>query len=83
GRRVLVADDAPEARLLVRSLLEPLGFAVREASDGRGALALSETFRPELVLLDWRMPELDGLETTRELRSRKSGSRIVMLTANV
>jgi len=83
GRRVLVADDAPEARLLVRSLLEPLGFAVREASAGRGALALSETFRPELVLLDWRMPELDGLETTRELRSRKSGSRIVMLTANV
>ncbi|GAB4169562.1 MAG: hypothetical protein Fur0039_08460 [Rhodocyclaceae bacterium] len=85
GRRILVADDAPEARLLVRMRLEPFGFEVREAANGREALAVTETFDPELVLMDWRMPELDGLETMRRMRSRAGGARpkIVMLTANV
>lgn len=84
GRRILVVDDAPEARLLVRSLLEPLGFQVSEAEDCVQAEAAMASFRPELVFMDWRLPEIDGLEVTRRIRARSgiTQPRIVMLTAN-
>lgn len=85
GRRILVVDDMAEARLLVRSLLEPLGFRVDEADNGRAAVEMTAAFKPDLVLMDWRLPELDGLAATRQLRERPdlAGVRIVMLTANV
>ncbi len=84
GRRILVVDDAPEARLLVRSLLAPLGFEVAEAADGPQAEEAVGTFLPELVLMDWRLPGMDGLEVTRRIRARDdiAQPRIVMLTAN-
>lgn len=84
GRRILVVDDAPEARLLVRSLLEPMGFEVSEAENGSQAEASLASFRPDLVFMDWRLPEIDGLALTRRIRARGdiAQPRIVMLTAN-
>lgn len=85
GRRILVVDDVAEARLLVRSLLEPLGFVVAEAESGEEVEAVVDSFRPDLVFLDWRLPLVDGLEVTRRIRARAEVAqpRIVILTANV
>jgi PAS domain S-box-containing protein len=84
GRRILIVDDQGETRLLLRALLEPLGFEVAEADDGAGVEAAVAAFRPGLVLMDWRMREIDGLEATKRLRGRGdlAQPRIVMLTAN-
>jgi diguanylate cyclase (GGDEF)-like protein len=79
---VLVVDDDPTLRLLVRGALEPEGLAVEEAGDGEGALHAFERFAPELVLLDVQMPGMDGFHVCQEIRRRPGGDRtpVVMLT---
>jgi DNA-binding response OmpR family regulator len=80
GAKVLVVDDDPDIRQLVRELLERAGYQVSQASDGRDGLrALYET-RPDLVLLDVNMPELDGWETLARIRDL-SEAPVIMLTA--
>ena len=83
GRRILVADDSPEARLLFRDLLEPYGFEIAEAEDGAQVGQRLDAFQPELILMDWRMPRMDGLEAMRQIRAREDicQPRIVILTA--
>ena len=81
---VLIVDDDPFIRRLVATTLEDVaGFELMEASDGREALAVAGKTPPELVFLDIDMPEVDGLEACRRLRSNAgtAGSTIVMLTA--
>lgn len=84
GRRILIVDDTPEARLLLVSLLAPLGFALAEAEDGEVAVRRWLEFAPELILMDWRMPVCDGLAATRVIRADTSRAqpRIAILTAN-
>lgn len=83
GRRILIAEDTPEARLLLRCLLEPMGFAVSEAGNGAEALAQQHSEPAELILMDWRMPQMDGIEATRRLRAAGGVQpKIVMLSAN-
>ena len=79
-RTVLVVDDEPKIVQLARDYLEHAGFAVVTAGDGRSALAAIRTRRPDLVVLDLALPELDGLDVTRAIRS-DSNLPIVMLTA--
>jgi len=67
-RTLLIADDKLENRIVLRRLLEPMGFTVHEAGNGRETLALAQRTRPDLILLDIVMPELDGFEVTRRLR---------------
>src|SRR5262245_47153524 len=80
---VLIVDDEPAIRELVRFTLEYDHVRILEASDGRTALDLARAERPELILLDVRMPHLDGIEVCRRLRGDDtlSAARIVMLTA--
>jgi len=84
GRRILVADDRPESQLLLRQILEPLGFVVALAKDGARALERFRDCAPDLILMDWNMPRMDGLEATRRIRSEPGGRAIpiVMLTAS-
>jgi PAS domain S-box-containing protein len=84
GKRVLVADDDRESQLLLGELLEPLGFVVAFANNGVEALARVASFAPQLVLMDWRMPELDGLATIRRMRSQPDCDevRVIMCTAS-
>ena len=78
--RILVVDDEPKIVQLVRDYLERAGFAVFTARDGNEALMRARQERPDLIVLDLGLPELDGLEVTRRLR-RDSGVPIIMLTA--
>jgi DNA-binding response OmpR family regulator len=78
--RILVVDDEPKIVQLVRDYLERAGFAVSTARDGHEALMRARQERPDLIVLDLGLPQLDGLEVTRRLR-RDSGVPIIMLTA--
>jgi signal transduction histidine kinase/CheY-like chemotaxis protein len=83
---VLLVDDAAANRELVRTLLEALGVQVTEAESGEAALILAKDRRFELILLDVRMPGLDGLAVTRTLRGLDGPNRhtpILALTADV
>jgi DNA-binding response OmpR family regulator len=77
---ILVVDDEPKISRLVRDYLERSGFAVLTAIDGREALMRVRTERPDLVILDLGLPQLDGLDVTRQLR-RDGDLPIIMLTA--
>ena len=67
--RILIADDEAENREILRNILEPLGFAVEEAQTGRDCIKRAQTWMPDLIFMDLRMPDLNGLEATRALRA--------------
>ena len=77
---VLVVDDAPDARLLTRMVLESEGMTVQEASDGQAALDAVAALRPNLVLLDVEMPGMNGLEVMARLRRSDPGLPIVIVS---
>jgi signal transduction histidine kinase/CheY-like chemotaxis protein len=81
GRHVLLAEDNPINVLLARNHLERLGFLVTVAEDGVVALRLMETFEFDLILMDVRMPNLDGLQATAEIRRREQvhGHRVPII----
>jgi DNA-binding NarL/FixJ family response regulator len=80
--RVLVADDQALVRAGVRMLLQSAGGmeVVAEAEDGAQAVRLAQEHRPDVVLMDVRMPRVDGIEATRRILSASPGARIVILT---
>jgi DNA-binding response OmpR family regulator len=78
--RILIVEDEAALSDLVRSHLEKEGHTVEQAFDGRQALVAADRARPDLVILDWMLPGLDGLTVCRELR-RKHLMPILMLTA--
>jgi two-component system alkaline phosphatase synthesis response regulator PhoP len=80
AKKILVVDDEPKIVQLARDYLEHAGFEVVTASTGNGALALTRTEKPDLIVLDLGLPEMDGLDVTRALR-RDSNLPIIMLTA--
>jgi CheY-like chemotaxis protein/glyoxylase-like metal-dependent hydrolase (beta-lactamase superfamily II) len=84
--KVLVADDEPDILLLLTRTLRSENFDLITASDGEAALQLAHMEFPDLILLDWHMPRLDGLAVSRKLRAesdpRLSGVPIVLITAH-
>src|SRR5512137_1750148 len=79
-KKILVVDDEPKIVQLVRDYLERAGFGVLVASNGKNALAVSRSEKPDLIILDLGLPEMDGLDVTRALR-KDSNVPILMLTA--
>ncbi|NET89658.1 MAG: response regulator [Kamptonema sp. SIO1D9] len=82
--RILVVDDAFENRQLLVKILEPLGFEVKEASNGVEAIAIWSSWQPHLIWMDMRMPVMDGYEATKQIKSHLRGqaTAIVALTAS-
>jgi DNA-binding NarL/FixJ family response regulator len=80
--RIIIADDHDLARAGVRSLLSgERGLAiVGEAATGRGALELCRQLQPDLALVDVRMPDLDGLSVTREIKRESPSTSVILLT---
>ena len=79
-KTILVVDDEPKITQLVRDYLESAGFGVHVAHDGKTALSLAKTEKPDLIVLDLGLPQMDGLDFTREYR-KVSNAPIIMLTA--
>src|SRR5688572_33468184 len=65
---ILIVDDFDDTRLLLRTWLEKKGYRVIEAEDGQAAVSTAESRRPDLIIMDVEMPELDGLSATRQIR---------------
>ncbi|WP_454690936.1 hybrid sensor histidine kinase/response regulator [Achromobacter aloeverae] len=81
-RGVLIVDDQPSQRRLLREMLEPLGFAIHEAANGQDCLARVHTLRPDLILMDISMPGLPGSEACRLLRDQGVGVPVIIVSAN-
>jgi PAS domain S-box-containing protein len=83
--RVLVVDDVADNRDLLRDLLLPLGFELREAKNGQEAIDLFEEWQPHAVLMDMRMPVMDGYEATRRIKATEAGAAtpVIAVTASV
>src|ERR1700690_1193801 len=79
-KTILVVDDEPKITQLVRDYLEGAGYGVRVAHDGKTALSIAKTEKPDLIVLDLGLPQMDGLDFTREYR-KVSNAPIIMLTA--
>ena len=79
-KTILVVDDEPKIVQLARDYLEHAGFKVLSAHDGKAALAVARFEKPDLIVLDLGLPEMDGLDVTRALR-KNSNVPIIMLTA--
>ncbi|WP_293353145.1 MULTISPECIES: response regulator [unclassified Microcoleus] len=84
--RILAVDDNQENRLLLVKMLQPIGFEVREAENGLQAVELWESWHPDLIWLDTRMPVMNGFEAVRQIRSKEKPSErrtvIIALTAS-
>ncbi|MEN9224358.1 MAG: ATP-binding protein, partial [Thermostichus sp. DRC_bins_24] len=82
--RLLVVDDHPDNRLVLRQLLEGIGFSIREASNGQEAIQVWQEWDPHLIWMDIRMPVLDGFAATEQIRSQLKGrqTKIIALSAS-
>lgn len=79
----LVVEDAPDIRLVISFVLEKAGFKVYEESDGEAGLAVAAEVRPDIVLLDWMLPAMSGIEVCRALRDNVdlASVAVILLTA--
>jgi len=80
--RVLVVDDEPEVRQLLQEFLSGRGYEVLVAGDGMAALDALDVQRPDLVLLDVAMPEMDGVEALKRIVMIDPPVPVIMVTAN-
>src|SRR3989442_1776323 len=80
--RILVVDDEAPVREVLNEYFSSQGYTVDEASNGNDALGTIQRHRPDLVLLDIRMPGIDGVEVLRRIRKLDDALAIIMVTAN-
>jgi two-component system, cell cycle response regulator DivK len=76
SRRILVIEDHEDNRRILRDLLEHADYEMIEAHTGEDGIALAESERPDLILMDIQLPGLDGYETTRRIKANPALSRI-------
>lgn len=81
--RILVVDDQPDNRQVIRTLLEQVGFQVEEAVNGEDAIACNRNWRPHLIWMDMRMPIMDGYTATRYIKATANPPIVIALTASV
>lgn len=72
GKKILIAEDNPKTRLFLKNQLELLGYQVEAVSNGQMAVDMVEEVDPTLVIMDVKMPEMDGIDAARNISSRKT-----------
>jgi two-component system response regulator AtoC len=80
-RRVLIVDDEENIRLVLRTLLKKQGYEVATAEEGEGALAALESFDPDVILTDVRMPRMGGLDLLAALKQRQHPATVIVMSA--
>ncbi len=75
----LIVDDSKVVRMMARRIIEDLNFSVEEAEDGRVALDSCLSSMPDVILLDWNMPVMNGIEFLRALRSSAGGDQPIVV----
>ena len=80
--KVLVVDDLSENRVVLRDMLEPVGFEISEAADGREALQIAQLQRPDLILMDVFMPDMDGRQATIRLRELPALAQVPIIVVS-
>ena len=82
--RILIVDDKEENRLFLHQILEPLGFLLKESVNGKEAVENFQSWNPNLIIMDIKMPIMDGKEATRRIKALSSGNdvKIIALTAS-
>ncbi len=83
--KILIVDDRPTNRLLLIKLLQPLGFELKEATNGKEGVEIWEKWQPHLIWMDMRMPVMDGYEATQKIKGTTKGNAtaVIALTASV
>ncbi len=76
--RILVVEDNIGSRILLKKMLEMIGFTVREAKDGKEAISIWQEWQPHLICMDMRMPVMDGYEATRQIKATPQGLSTVV-----
>ena len=84
GKRILIVEDDPVSRKLVRDVLQANGYETEEVTNGEAAVIRAAELRPDLIVMDIRLPGIDGLEATRRLKSDPSteGITVIAVTAH-
>jgi CheY-like chemotaxis protein len=80
GPTLLIVDDEPDVRQLVRDVAEPMGWTVTEASSGRELMDSYASVVPDAILLDIIMPDMDGIEVLNWLAEQRTSARIAVMT---
>ncbi len=78
-KKILIVDDKPSNRAVLRDMLEPLNFLIDEATDGSEVLKACQEFNPDAVLMDLHMPEMDGFSATEQLKQHPDFQEIVVI----
>ncbi|QSO51046.1 response regulator [Alicyclobacillus curvatus] len=81
GKKVLIVDDQFGIRVLLQEVLSQEGYTVFQAPNGLKALELVKTESPDLILLDMKIPGMDGLEILRNIRKMEVDTKVIMMTA--
>ncbi len=83
--RILVVEDNAQNRTVLTKFLQPLGFQVREAVNGQEGLEITQDWHPHMILMDMRMPVMDGFEAARRIKAGEKGQeiKIIAITASV
>lgn len=80
-KKILLCEDDPDIQKSLRNILEKHGYEVHTAPDGQEAISMAIKANPEVILLDIRMPKLDGLEVAGEIRKHNTQAKIIFVTA--
>lgn len=81
-RPILIVEDEPDTRYVLSSVLRDEGYQVEMAADGAQAVLAASAVRPVLVLLDWMLPDQDGEQVARAIRSQDPTAQFVVVTAD-
>ena len=80
-KKILIVDDEENIRLLYKEELEEAGYRVAVARDAAGAVESAESWNPDLIMLDIKMPGIEGIEVARRLKARRRNLPIIFCTA--
>jgi PAS domain S-box-containing protein len=83
--KIMIVDDHEENRLVIKEILESAGIITQTAEDGKNAVVLAKTWKPDLIFMDLRMPVLDGFEAAKQIKATKLGKKIhiIAVTASI